>query len=62
MGPSSDQRDERNTSDPQPGDAPGNGNGRSGQGAASAMQQLISQNREHRQHNGDADETPGQRP
>ncbi|RYF43913.1 MAG: hypothetical protein EOO25_01595 [Comamonadaceae bacterium] len=33
--------------------------GRSGEGAASAMQQLISQNRQHRHHTGEADDAAG---
>lgn len=34
-------------------------NGRSGEGAASALQQLISQNRQHRHHTGEADDAAG---
>jgi len=33
--------------------------GRSGEGAASAMQQLISQNRQHRHQTGEADDAAG---
>lgn len=33
--------------------------GRSGEGAASALQQLISQNRQHRHHTGEADDAAG---
>ncbi len=32
---------------------------RSGEGAASAMQQLISQNQQHRHHTGEADDAGG---
>jgi len=43
--------------EPQPGQA-GEG-GHSGEGAASAMQQLISQNKRHRHQAGEADENIG---
>ncbi|WP_298926554.1 hypothetical protein [uncultured Ramlibacter sp.] len=43
--------------DPQPGQA--SEGGRSGEGAASAMQQLISQNRQHRHQTGEADDAAG---
>ena len=52
-----DQSEDSGAQAPQPGQA--SESGRSGEGAASAMQQLISQNREHRHQTGEADDAAG---
>ncbi|HYF44264.1 MAG TPA: hypothetical protein VEA35_17705 [Ramlibacter sp.] len=52
-----DPRDDH-TKEPNPGIEQVEGR-RSGEGAASAMQQLISQNQQHRHLNGEADEAGG---
>jgi hypothetical protein len=59
MSNSQEKNEDRGTQDTQHGDASGNTGGRSGEGAASAMQQLISQSREHRHHTGEADDAAG---
>ena len=60
MSNSQDKHEDRGGQDAQRGEPSGAGNGgRSGEGAASAMQQLISQSREHRHQTGEADDAAG---
>ena len=54
---SQERNDERGTQEPQHGEQAEHG--RSGEGAASALQQLISQNRQHRHQTGEADDAAG---
>lgn len=59
MSNSQEKNEDRGTQDGQHGEASGGSAGRSGEGAASAMQQLISQSREHRHQTGEADDAAG---
>ena len=59
MSNSQEKNEDRGTQDAQHGEASGGNGGRSGEGAASAMQQLISQSREHRHQTGEADDAAG---
>lgn len=58
MSNSQDNRDEAGHAEQGPGNEQVEGR-RSGEGAASAMQQLISQNQQHRHQTGEADDAGG---